>query len=283
MVREADQASRFDRAPQTLFRMPGRLLRSLAAALASALLVVAAITTAACGDDPPPTAPVRGGRPLDQQVETADITFIFAEGDGVNTDYMQAYHEWAVPYLGIVMPQRLRYFKYLDMSHMRELTGQPYGSWADVERYAIHSVERQQGHEAAHCYSRAIGWPSNFFTEGIAVAMDVDPYTGEEVEFFGAPAHTLCRGWLLAGTIYPLRDIVQNDGFDSHQWSQTYPQAGSFTRWLIAEHGLETWKDLFRSIGDYDSTETILAAFESVYGMSLEEAEGRWHDFLRGS
>jgi len=28
---------------------------------------------------------------------------------------------------------------------------------------------------------------------------------------------------------------------------------------------------------------TILSAFESVYGMPLEEAERRWHNFLRGS
>ncbi len=165
---------------------------------------------------------------------------------------------------------------------MKDITGQPYGSWADVEQYAIHSVERQQGHEAAHCYSRVIGWPSNFFTEGIAVAMDINPYTGQEVEFFGAPAHTLCRGWLMAGTIYPLRDIVEEDDFMSYQWTQAYPQAGSFTRFLIAEFGLETWKEIFRAVDESDSTETILAAFESIYGITLEEAESRWHDFLRG-
>ena len=88
--------------------------------------------------------------------------------------------------------------------HMREITKQPYGSWADVEQYAIHSVERQQVHEAIHCYSRVIGWPSDFFTEGIAVALDIDPYTGEEVQFFGAPVHALCRRWLAEENLYPL-------------------------------------------------------------------------------
>jgi hypothetical protein len=247
---------------------------------------LAASAVSTCGENQSPTSPggsSSAGRPLNQRIDTADITFYFAEGDSVNTRYQQAFHEWAVPYLGISMPQRLRYFKYFDNGHMREINGQPYGSWADVEQYAVHSVERQQGHEAVHCYSRVIGWPSDFFTEGIAVALDIDPYTGEEVEFFGAPVHTLCRGWLADGTLYPLRDIIENNGFGSRRWTQTYPQSGSFTHFLIAEFGLETWKDLFRSIDDYDSNETIMSAFESVYAIPLEEAERRWHDFLRGS
>jgi hypothetical protein len=249
------------------------------------VLLIAATAAAAatgCGDDSSPTAPNRAVPPLNQVVDTADITFYMSEGDSVNTDYQQAYHEWAVPYLGIVLPQRLRYFKYRDNDHMTALTGQPYGSWADVEQYAIHSVERQQGHEAAHCYSRAISWSSNFFTEGIAVALDLNPYTGADIEFFGAPVHDLCRGWLLDGTILPLRDIIEEDDFMRYQWSRTYSQSGSFTRFLIAEFGLETWKEVFRAVDERDSTETILAKFESVYGIPLQEAERRWHDFLRG-
>lgn len=245
-------------------------------------LTAASVTT--CRDGTSPTTSSSARRPLTQRLDTEDITFYFAEGDSVNSEYQQAFHEWAVPYLEISLPQRLRYFKYFNNDHMREITGQPYGSWADVEQYAVHSVERRQGHEAVHCYSRVIGWPSDFFAEGIAVALDVNPYTGEEVAFFGAPVHTLCRGWLEEGTLYPLKDIVATNEFlNGRRWTQSYPQAGSFTQFLIAEYGLETWKEVFRAIDDYDSTETILSAFESVYGMPLEQAEHLWHEFLRGT
>jgi hypothetical protein len=70
---------------------------------------------------------------------------------------------------------------------------------------------------------------------------------------------------------------------NGRRWTQSYPQAGSFTQFLIVEYGLETWKELFGAIDDYDSTETILRAFESVYGIPLEQAEHLWHEFLRGS
>ena len=39
----------------------------------------------------------------------------------------------------------------------------------------------------------------------------------------------------------------------------------------------------FRAVDESDSTETILAAFESIYGITLEEAERRLHEPLRGS
>ena len=228
-----------------------------------------------------PRRPAGPSRPLNQTLYTADITFHFAQGDTMNAAYQQAFHEWAVPHLGISMPRRLRYFKYFNIAHMREITGMPYDSWAEVENYAIHSIEPQQGHEAIHVYSYVIGWPSDFFTEGIACALDINPYTGEEVLLFGTPLHTLCRAWLVEGTLYPLRNIVGNQGFGSRVLEQCYSQAGSFTKFIIAEFGLEPLKEIFRTVGDYDSTSDILAKFESAYGIPLEEAERRWHDFLR--
>ena len=247
----------------------------------SSLSGLLAAGVVSCGLGPDSTGP--SSRRLSRCIETANITFCMAEGDSVNAAYMQAFHEWAVPYLGITMPQRLRYYKYLDNAHMRELTGQPWDSWADILGYAVHSVERQQGHEAVHVYSFVIGWPTDFFAEGIAVALNLNPHTGAEVPFFGAPVHTLCRGWLADGSLYPLRDIVANEGFGGRRWERTYAQAGSFTQFLIAEFGLDRLKSLFRAVHDFDSTDAVLAAFEAAYGIPLGEAEARWHAFLLGS
>jgi hypothetical protein len=254
--------------------MRNNLSRFLILGLAASILL-------SCGDKSSSTGPYFASRTLNQRLDTADITFYYAEGDSVNSAYQQAFHDWAVAYLGITLPQRLRYYKYFDNNHMWEITGQSYSSWADIQGYAIHSVEEQQGHEAIHVYSSVIGWPSDFFKEGIACALDINPFTCEEVPFFGAPVHTLCSNWLSEGSLYPLRDIVANDGFWDRNWRQTYPQSGSFTQFLIDEFGLETLKSLFRAIDDYDSTETILNSFKSVIGIPLEEAERCWHSYLR--
>ncbi|MGB6362412.1 MAG: hypothetical protein WBG64_07055 [Thermoanaerobaculia bacterium] len=216
------------------------------------------------------------------RVETADITYHLAEGDVVDAEYQQAFHDWGTSYLGVSLPQRLHYYKYLDNAHARALSGQP-GSWADIENYTIHSVEQRQGHETIHVYSFVIGWPSDYFTEGIAVALDLNPFTGGEVGFFGGPVHVLCRDWLERGELFPIRDIVGSDNFRSGRWTYTYPQAGSFVQFLIEDYGLHRLKSLFQAVDEYDSTGSIMSTFESIYGLSLEEAERRWHEFLRSS
>jgi hypothetical protein len=240
-----------------------------------------AANVSSCEDRRSPTDPSAVYPPLSVQVETADITFHLAEGDQVNAGYQQTFHDWATSYLGESLPQRLRYHKYLDNDHARALSGQP-GSWADIENYSIHSVERQQGHEAIQVYTFVIGWPFDYFTEGLAVALDLDPFTGEEVQFFGAPVHVLCRAWLEEGSLYRIRDIVASDSFRSRPWRSAYPQAGSFVQFMIEDHGLERLKWLFQDVHEYDSTESISSTFEFIYGLSLEEAERRWHEFLGG-
>lgn len=242
---------------------------------------LAAAALANCGGGGSPTTPSTTTTPLSVRLETADITFHLAAGDTVNADYQQAFHEWGTSYLGVTLPQRLQYYKYLDNGHATALSGQP-GSWADIENYSIHSVEQQQGHEAIHVYSYVIGWPSDYFTEGIAVALDVNPYTGAEVGAFGGPVHFLCRDWLERGELYPIRDILHSDDFRAGGWTDTYPQAGSFVKFLIDEYGLSRMKSIFRAVDEYDSTQSIMSSFESIYGFSLEEAERRWHRFLRG-
>jgi hypothetical protein len=256
------------------------ILRAFRIVLPIAALVAAILAACGGGGGSSPTAPPDTFPELSVRIDTADITFHLAEGDTVNTSYQQAFHEWGTAYLGVSLPQRLQYHKYLNNDHARALSGQP-GSWADIENYTIHSVEQQQGHEAIHVYSYIIGWPSDYFTEGIATALDIDPFTGQEVGYFGGPVHYLCRGWLESGELYSIPQIVTSDAFRSGDWMLTYPQAGSFVKFLIDNYGLHRLKTLFRTVGEYDSLESIMSSFASIYGFSLEEAERRWREFLR--
>jgi len=62
-------------------------------ALGAILILMALVAPAGCGGDSSPTTPGNVRRPLNQQLDSADITFFFAEGDSVNADYQQAFHE----------------------------------------------------------------------------------------------------------------------------------------------------------------------------------------------
>ena len=62
-----------------------------------------------------------------------------------------------------------------------------------------------------------------------------------------------------------------------------YRTAGSFVLYLTERFGLEAVLRFFsQPVGRDESLETIRARMQSVFGESLEEAEGAWLDLLRG-
>jgi hypothetical protein len=245
-------------------------------------LGLAAAFVSHCRDSPSPTAPA-APIPLSEILETEDIVFHFAAGDSVNAAWQQAFHEWATDLLGVSLPGKLRYYKYLSRDHVRQLTGSNNVSWADVGSLSIHTPDPQHGHEALHVYTSRIGWPTDYFLEGIAVGLNLDPFTGDGPFYINIEddnAHDLSRGWLLSGELLPIRSIVESDTFWNHPEYLTYPQAGSFVNFLFAEYGIDKIKSLTAAIDHSASRQTIFDIFRTIYGTPLPAAESRWHEFL---
>jgi hypothetical protein len=92
--------------------------------------------------------------------------------------------------------------------------------------------------------------------------------------------HAQARRSLERGELIPVERIVDNAGFWSRPTSLTYPQAGSFIAFLTDEHGIDRLKRLTAPVDHAASEETVLSTFQSIYGMSLGEAEHSWRDFL---
>ena len=62
---------------------------------------------------------------------TPNYVFRFAQGDRVETERQERYHEWVVARLGIALDRRITYYKYRDRSHMSSVTGKVTNGWAD--------------------------------------------------------------------------------------------------------------------------------------------------------
>src|SRR4029450_3835589 len=63
----------------------------------------------------------------------------------------------------------------------------------------------------------------------------------------------------------------------------TYPQSGSFVRFLIDAEGIDAMRRLFGSMPSEAPLATVRSAFQNVYGYGLDEAESRWLAFLAGA
>ena len=123
-------------------------------------------------------------------------------GDSVETERQEAFHAWVVNQLQIVPPRRLQYRKYRDRAHMQRVTGQLTNGWADPPAWTAHSIWTWDAHEAVHVYTAVIGRPSDFFNEGIAVALSVDPSAGRFVSLWNnTPIDDIARSLHRTGTL----------------------------------------------------------------------------------
>lgn len=243
-------------------------------------LILGAGTLVACDGDTP-TSPGSFLDELSVTVETASIVFHHAPGDSVDPDLQQAFHDWFTGLIGVEPPDRIQYFKYRSQAQMQSLTGRAANGWANPP-LEVHSIFRAHPHEAVHLYTYQVGRPSDFFNEGIAVAMQVDPRDpGSVPQWQGMHVHSRARSMLQAGTLRPLSEMVETDSFRSVPETDAYPLAGSFVRYLHERNGMDSLMDFFRDGDRGDSLTTIRDRSRARFGVGLEAAESSWHDFLQ--
>lgn len=247
------------------------------------IITVAATVAAlsACGESarmPMGGSPV--AEPLSDGISSAHVTFHFAAGDSVDVERQEALHDWVTPRLRVSLPGKIRYFKYRDRAHMAAHTGRSANGFAEPERLEIHSIFPWHAHEAVHVYSALVGRPSDFFNEGLAVALTVDPVAGRfDGVYRNEPVHDWVRRNL--DRLRPIASMATTDDFRRVDESVAYQEAGSFMQFLIDSEGYPGILELFRRGRRGDDLETIRSTFQASLGFSLQEAEQRWQTFLR--
>src|SRR5262245_10831111 len=243
------------------------------------LVTVAAILLTACGGGTP-TSP-SDSAPLTERIVTAHFVFHFAANDHVDADWQEAYHAWAVAQLG-VSPPVIDYDKYRNRAHMAALTGHANSNgYTEPPQTVIHSIWPSDGHEAVHIYTIPWGFPVALFEEGIAVGYQTNPPAGDFVpKWSGRPIHDIARQFHASGQLLPIASIAETATFRTRSDQVTYPEAGSFVRYLIDTEGLVKMRRLFGTMGIDAPLATVRSAFQQTYGFSLDEAEQRWLAFL---
>jgi len=233
----------------------------------SALLIV----IAGCGGSP--SSP---SQTLTERATTAHFLFRFSKGDSVDTTWQEAYHAWAVAQLGVTPPV-ITYNKYRDRAEMGAITGNGNtNGYAEPSLNTLHTIWPTDNHEVVHVYVGPWGFPVALFVEGLAVAHQTNPPAGDLVpKWSGTPIHVLAQGQLI-----PIASIAETAAFRAREDGVTYPESGSFVRFLIDTQGLAAMRRLYGAMSNDAPVAAVRAAFQSVYGFSLDDAETRWLTFL---
>ena len=244
---------------------------------------VVLLQAAACGSSSDtPSGP--SASPLPLAAESSNFRYYYSPGETVQTERQEAFHAWAVARLGVTMPQRIDYRKYTSRNDMGARTGQyNTNAYAEPGLFTLHTLWTWDNHETVHIYTAPIGRPSDFFNEGIAVAFQTDPMTGDfEPRFNGEQIHAAARRYRQLGQlVLPLSRVVTTTGFRAVSDSVlSYREAGSFVAFLIDRFGLDRVLAFFRASTRDDALGVIETRFQQAFGTALPDAEAAWLAFV---
>ena len=122
-------------------------------------------------------------------------------------------------------------------------------------------------HEFVHIMAYDAWGPAKEWWLGEGTAVAAGPWLGVDVDMYAK-----CLS--VAGKLLPLDHIVprvQGDPLDEHLAQVTYPEAGSFMRFLIREYGREKVARLYAKGA---------SEIPAVYGQSLSDLEMGWRRHL---
>lgn len=234
-----------------------------------------------CGGGPTTPSPAVIQQSLPVTMTTTHYVFRYADGDSVQSERQERYHDWAIARLGLTLDRPIAYHKYRDRAHMKAVTGKETNGWADPATYAIHSIWPWDNHEVVHVMTALIGRPTDFFNEGIAVSMQMDPQTGRLEAYWSSRAvHDWAHAFRWNRELPRLADMVETNAFRRLDDVKSYPMAGSFVAFLIEERGMDRVKNFFTTGSRTASVADIERQFSAAFGMTLQESETRWHGYL---
>lgn len=246
---------------------------------AFAFVVMAVAASAACG---PPGAPSGSGLEMNQTLTARHYTIRSSRGDSVDIVWQDAYYEWLIAALDVADSGPLEYFKYRDRAHLEALTGRSTNGFAEVGTKRFHTVWSRDNHESVHTVVLLhMGHPPSLFTEGIAVAHQVDPARGLLTPRWNdQDLHALARVYDSAGLLPALSAVVVSTDFARLDAQVTYPVSGSFVRYLLDSYGLARMKSFFAGARFDEARATVDVRFQSAYGRSLDSAWVEWRAWL---
>jgi hypothetical protein len=101
-----------------------------------------------------------------------------------------------------------------------------------------------------------------------------------EGNLFGRDIDEISKELMSRKELYSIRSLVDNKNWDDVRPRIIYPQAGSFSRFLINNYGLDKYKKVYQKLSRLNAFEENLKIIESSYEKSIEELERRWKDRL---
>ena len=217
---------------------------------------------------------------LSNKISTDHFEIYFT--DGINEDFVKLitlhheyYYKELADYLKTTPQEKIRSFIFKDRFEKKELFGSANADVAKTWLYCIFTTYDNYNaslkHEIAHCFSSEFGagplkvadMINPFLIEGIATASS--PFFDEnDIDHLASVAYK-------GGYKVSLEKMYKFSSFFTQSSTVSYIYAGSFTKYLIENYGVEKFKRLYTNLD-----------FPKIYNKSLKEIEKRYDSYLEG-
>jgi hypothetical protein len=188
--------------------------------------------------------------------------------------------------LGVTHPEPVRLFFFPDGETKKRETRHTGDGWAfDSTIVEVYNEDTKLDpyHELAHIIAGRLGDPPALFNEGFAVYVS-ELMGADALKALGSPgkrvdeavaAHRSEGKFIPLDKLFTFTDI----GSEESQPSISYPEAASFVKFLIAKHGLEKFRQAYKSLENSDDALVIRKnqqTFREIYGKLPSEIEPEW-------
>lgn len=196
--------------------------------------------------------------------ETQHFAFYSRDNARPDAEKSERYVRELETLLGHQVTGRVDYYRCEHAEEIASATGRLAAGVTSVGERRIYSVQDFHAHELVHLVAGQLGNGGSFFDEGLAVALS------HEEPLKKASMQKAAR------TVASLSALSAN--FDSMDQRTGYALAGSFVAHLLRTHGTAKVAEFFRACGPKGGDRA--AAFQSVFGTSLDEAGKTWQASL---
>ena len=215
---------------------------------------------------------------LSNKVTTDHFEIYFAKG--INDDLVKLitlhheyYYKELVEYLKVTPKQKIRSFIFNDRYQKKELFGSANADIAKTWLYCVFitydNYDESLKHEIAHIFSTEFGSGpfdvaeniNPFLIEGIATASSPF-FNGNDIDYLASVAYK-------GGYRVSLERMYKFSSFFTQTSTISYIYAGSFTKYLIANFGIEKFKKLYTDLD-----------FTKIYSKPLSEIETSYDSYL---
>jgi len=138
-------------------------------------------------------------------------------------------------------------------------------------------------HELTHVLAGRLGDPPAMFNEGLAVYVS-ESMGADALKQLGSPGlklddavalHQKQEQFISLDELFAFTDI----GPDSSRPTISYPEAGSFVKYLISNYSLEKFRQAYKSLNNDDSADALRKnreTFRTIYQKLPAEMEQGW-------